>query len=139
MAKRRYDETCIALMDKEEGTDDSVCFPDFPDCITAANTLDEARRLAEEALAFHIEGMVEGGEAIPDPSSLAAVMADPHHREMLPFLVTVPRPSRRAIQLSITMGAALVDRIDYAVGGRGRSRFLADAAERMLAEREAAE
>ena len=57
----------IALIHKEPASDYGVSFPDFPGCVTAGATLDEARRGAVEALAFHIDGMVEDGEAIPSP------------------------------------------------------------------------
>jgi predicted RNase H-like HicB family nuclease len=42
----------------------------LPGCVTAGATLDEARDMAEEALALHIEGLEQDGEAIPEPSSL---------------------------------------------------------------------
>ena len=54
-----------------------MSFLDFPGCITAGKTLEEARRRAAEALALHIEGMVEDGQEIPEPSSLDAVAANP--------------------------------------------------------------
>jgi predicted RNase H-like HicB family nuclease len=47
--------TYIALLRKETGSDYGVSFPDFPGCVTAGRTLEEARRLAAEALAFHVE------------------------------------------------------------------------------------
>ena len=37
----------IALIHKEPGSDYGVSFPDFPGCITAGTTVDEARRMAE--------------------------------------------------------------------------------------------
>ena len=43
--------------------------------------------MAEEALAFHIEGMLEDGERVPEPSSLEAVMLDPDNRDGVPMLV----------------------------------------------------
>jgi predicted RNase H-like HicB family nuclease len=43
-----------------------VSFPDFPGCVTAGRTSEEARRRAAEALSFHIAGMVEDGEKIPN-------------------------------------------------------------------------
>src|SRR5688572_32839008 len=46
----------VALLRKGKKSDYSVSFPDFPGCITAGKTLDEAYRLAAEARAFHIEG-----------------------------------------------------------------------------------
>ncbi len=65
----------IALIHKDAGSDFGVSFPDLPGCVTAGATLDEARDMAAEALALHLEGMVEDGDAIPEPSSLEAVMA----------------------------------------------------------------
>jgi predicted RNase H-like HicB family nuclease len=46
-------------------SDYGVSFPDFPGLITAGTDLDDARAMAEEALALHIEGLAEDGEAIP--------------------------------------------------------------------------
>lgn len=62
----------------ERGAQDfGVSFPDFPGCVSAGNTYDEAVRNAAEALAFHVEGMLADGEPIPDPSDLAAATRDP--------------------------------------------------------------
>ena len=53
----------IAYLHKDRGSDYGVSFPDFPGCITAGRTLDEASRMAEDALALHIQGMIEIGRA----------------------------------------------------------------------------
>jgi predicted RNase H-like HicB family nuclease len=69
-----------------------VSFPDFPGVVTAGRTLDDAQAMAEEALALHIEGLVEDGEAIPAASSLEAIMADPENGDGVAILVrVVPR------------------------------------------------
>jgi predicted RNase H-like HicB family nuclease len=60
----------IGLIHKDRGSDYGVSFPDFPGVVTAGKDLDDARRMAEEALALHIDGMLEDGDAIPKPSSL---------------------------------------------------------------------
>ena len=65
----------IALIHKDAASDYGVSFPDLPGVVTAGTTLDEARAMAEEALAFHIEGLVADGEAIPEPSRLDEIMA----------------------------------------------------------------
>jgi predicted RNase H-like HicB family nuclease len=62
----------IAYLHKDRKSDFGVSFPDFPGCVTAGKTLDEARRLASEALRLHIVGMIENGETIPEPSVLDA-------------------------------------------------------------------
>ena len=78
----------IALIHKDSQSEFGVCFPDLPGCVTAGATLDEARDMAAEALALHLEGMAEDGEAIPEPSSLEAIMADPANRNGVTILVT---------------------------------------------------
>ena len=66
-----------AVMEQTDAGGFGVWFPDFPGCITAGRTLDEARRMASEALAFHVQGMREDGEQIPDPSTLDDLHNDP--------------------------------------------------------------
>lgn len=51
--------------------------PDLPGCVAAAGTLDETEKLIREAIEFHIEGMREFGEAIPEPTTFAE-MVDVH-------------------------------------------------------------
>ena len=57
----------IAYLHKDRKSDFGVSFPDFPGCVTAGRTLDEARRMAAEALALHIRGMLDDGGAL-EPS-----------------------------------------------------------------------
>jgi predicted RNase H-like HicB family nuclease len=56
----------IDLIHKEPESDYVASFPDFPGSVTAGPDLDEARGIAEEALAFHIERMTEDVAIIPD-------------------------------------------------------------------------
>jgi predicted RNase H-like HicB family nuclease len=44
----------IAYLHKDRDSDFRVSFSDFPGCVTAGKTLEEARRMAAEALALHI-------------------------------------------------------------------------------------
>jgi predicted RNase H-like HicB family nuclease len=80
----------IGLIHKDVGSDFGVSFPDFPGAITAGTDLDDARGMAEEALTLHIQGMVEDGEAIPQPSTLEQVMSDPENRAGVVILVSMP-------------------------------------------------
>lgn len=43
--------------------------PDLPGCVAAGESEEEVRVLIEEAIVFHIEGLIEEGESIPQPSS----------------------------------------------------------------------
>ena len=81
--------TSIALLHKDPGSGFGVSFPDLPGCVTAGRTLEEARRMAVEALALHAEGMAEDGDALPVPSALNAVMNEPGHRDAVVSMVDV--------------------------------------------------
>ncbi len=80
----------IALLRKEPSSDFGVDFADFPGCITAGKTLEEARTMAAAALELYVEGMLEDREPIPEPSSLDTIMNDPENRDAVAFLVEVP-------------------------------------------------
>jgi predicted RNase H-like HicB family nuclease len=56
-----------------------VAFPNFPTLRVVGETLNQARSQAKVALFLQVRGLVAEGEAIPDPSSLEAIMADPRH------------------------------------------------------------
>jgi predicted RNase H-like HicB family nuclease len=43
--------------------------PDLPGLGVAAETLDETKRLIREAIEFHLEGMRQNGEPVPQPST----------------------------------------------------------------------
>jgi len=126
----------IALIHKDAGSDYGVSFPDFPGLATAGRTLDEAREMAEEALAFHIEGMIADGEAIPDPSTLDVAMADPAYRRSLIAIISRKSPARRAVRVNVTLPEDVLSKIDRYAESRGltRSGFLARAAKRAMEE-----
>ena len=42
--------------------------PDLPGCITVGETLEETQTLIQEAIEFHIEGLQEDGDDVPQPS-----------------------------------------------------------------------
>ena len=43
--------------------------PDLPGCVAAADNRDEVVRLIREAMEFHVEGLKEAGDPVPEPSS----------------------------------------------------------------------
>ena len=127
----------IALIHKDADSDYSVSFPDFPGCVTAGATLDKARRLAAEALAFHVEGMREDGQELPAPSPLATIMAERENLGAVAFLVTLPDQAERHIRIQVTMAEGLVREIDARTDNR--SKFLAAAVQHVLRQRAAGE
>lgn len=123
----------IALIHKDADSDYGVSFPDFPGCISAGATLDEAREMAAEALSFHIEGMVEDGEAIPEPSSLEQVMADQENRDGVAILVATEIRSK-TVRVNITLPEDTLRDVDRYAEAHGftRSGFLVQAAKQVM-------
>ncbi|MER9108576.1 type II toxin-antitoxin system HicB family antitoxin [Mesorhizobium sp. M7A.F.Ca.US.010.02.1.1] len=125
----------IGLIHKDADSDFGVSFPDFPGVITAGKDLDDARSMAEEALALHIEGLVEDGGAVPEPSSLEAVMADADNRDGVAILVSAQTQTRKTVRINVTLPDDILQRIDAFAEAHGytRSGFLAKAAEKVMA------
>ncbi len=125
----------IALIHKEPGSEFGVSFPDLPGCVTAGDNLDEARDMAAEALAFHLEGLDQDGEPIPEPSTLEAVMKDPTNRDGVAILVAAPARSTKAVRINVTLPEDVLKAIDRhaEANGLSRSGFLTLAAKKALA------
>ena len=115
-----------------------VSFPDFPGCVSVGNTIDDAIRQGGEALAFHVEGLLEDGEAIPSPRSMDAIKAALELKDwrreadlaLIPLLLD--RGSSRRVNISLDHG--LLELIDDEARRRRmtRSAFLATAARREI-------
>jgi len=91
----------LGLIHKDKNSDYGVSFPDFPGVITAGKDLDDARDMAEEALALHIEGLLEDGESIPSPSSLEEIMADPANTGAVAILVTATTGTVKRVNITM--------------------------------------
>ncbi|MGA2411342.1 MAG: type II toxin-antitoxin system HicB family antitoxin [Candidatus Binataceae bacterium] len=120
----------IAYLYKDHKHDLGVSFPDFPGCVTAGKTLEEARRLAAEALALHIQGMDEDGKPIPEPSTLDDVADDPAMKGAVAFLVSVRL--EKTVRVNITARESQIEAIDRraAEAGMTRSAYMVQAAVR---------
>ena len=110
----------IAYLHKDGKSDFGVSFPDFPGCVTAGRTLEEARRLAGEALALHIAGMAEDGDAIPEPSTIDDVANDPAMKGAVAFLVSVDL--EKTVRVNITARESQIDAIDRRAREAGMTR-----------------
>jgi predicted RNase H-like HicB family nuclease len=106
----------IAYLHKDRDSDFGVSFPDFPGCVTAGKTLEEARRMAAEALALHVEGMIEEGEAVPEPSNLDALKNDPNMRGAVAVLVGLEPVPEKTVRINITARKSQLDAIDRLAG-----------------------
>lgn len=117
-----------AVVEQQPGTDVGVWFPDFPGCVSAGASHAEALLNAHEALQLHIDGMLEDGEAIPEPVAFENLPSD--RGNLLLALVSARLPSRRR-RINITMDEGLLARIE--ARSNNVSGFLAEAAREKLA------
>lgn len=111
----------IAIIHKEAGSDFGVSFPDFPGCITAGTTVDEAKDMAIEALQGHVDVMKEAGLKIPAPSSLEAIMQDPDFQNGVAFLVSL-KEEVKTVRVNITMSESELAAIDRIAKEQGATR-----------------
>lgn len=58
-----------AVVIEDAGPNFSAYVPDLPGCVSTGATVAEVERNIREAIEFHLDGMREDGETIPEPSS----------------------------------------------------------------------
>lgn len=129
--------TYVALIHKanKKSASYGVMFPDFPGCVCAGRKLDKAMQNARQGLVFHMEGLLNEGEALPEPTSLEDIIADPAYKGAIPCLIHVVPPTGHLKRVNISIDAGLLTEVDHAAKalGKNRSEYLADAARQMLA------
>lgn len=111
----------IAYLHKDKNSDYGVSFPDFPGCVTAGSSLEEARSMAAEALAFHVAGMREDGEAIPEPSTLDDLRGGAAMKGAVAFLTELRGPER-TVRINITARQSQIAEIDRCARAKGLTR-----------------
>jgi predicted RNase H-like HicB family nuclease len=114
-----------ALISKDPDTDFGVVFLDLPGCVSAGETVQEAAEHAAEALALHIEGMLDAGEPVPPASApdapLPDWLADIPGETVARVLVPVEMPGRVS-RVNVTLDEGLLARLDAAATSEGMSR-----------------
>src|SRR4029077_3753617 len=127
----------IAYLHKDRRSDFGVSFPDFPGCVTAGKTLDEASRKAPEALAFHIAGMMEDGEKIPKPTRIDDLVDDPDRQNAVAFLVSADFKKAKTVRVNVTARENQIELIDRLAGRAGmtRSAYMVQSATSVVAHK----
>jgi hypothetical protein len=101
-------------------------------------------RRGRDALDFHVESMMEVGEALPRIRDIAEIKADPDYADdfadALVAVVDAEVPAK-AVRVNISIDERLLDRIDRAAeaSGETRSGYIAAAARERLNPRQTAE
>jgi len=64
---RRY-----VIVIEQVPTSYSAYVPDLPGCVSVGATVEEVTDIMREAIEFHLEGLRDAGEPIPEPTSRMA-------------------------------------------------------------------
>jgi len=48
----------------------SAYVPDLPGCVATGQTIEETRQMIRNAIAFHLRGMADNGDLIPEPTCI---------------------------------------------------------------------
>ena len=115
----------------------SVMFADLPGCVSQGSSIQEAGERAAEALALHVEGILEEGKSLPEPSALDSALPEwmmRHGEPVARALMPVERLGAR-VHADITIDQILLARVDAAACAQGMSRsgYIARAVREKLA------
>ena len=111
----------------EPRTDDSaygVVIPDLPGCFSAGETLEEAIASAEEAGLAWIDATLDAGDAIPMPSALESIRANPKYAGWILSVVTIdPAALDDTVErVNITLPRRILRRLDQEARAAGETR-----------------
>ncbi len=120
----------IAVINKENGKQYGVIFPDFLGCVTAGKNLEEAKEMAQEALQFHVDGMLKDGEDLPYGMTLDEIKKKYKKAEI--FLVVAVKIKTKATRINISIDEKLLRKLDKFLLNRNetRSSFFAKSIEK---------
>lgn len=122
----------IAIEPRTDECAYGVVVPDLPGCFSAGETLEEAIAGAEEAGLAWIDAALDAGEAIPSPSSLGTLRANPEFVGWILSVVTIdPAALDDATErVNITLPRRVLRRLDdeARAAGETRSGYIAKAA-----------
>jgi len=107
-----------------------VRVPDIPGCFSGGDDYQDAIDSAREAIAAHIELLVEEGDAIPEATKIENYLSDPEYSGVVWALVDVDitRLMGKSEKINVTLPSLLIHRIDQFLLAhpeyRNRSSFL---------------
>ena len=77
----------LVVYAKCKGSNFSGHAPDVPGCVSVGDTLDEMNTMMREALEFHLEGILEDGNSIPEPMTMSVDLKAEDFEDVDYFLV----------------------------------------------------
>ena len=95
-----------------------ISFPDLLGCVSTGDSIDDAVKYGTEALQFHIEGMVEDGDALPKPRAIDAIAGDNEFKQdvidnVIVYIPVIPRVGKSQ-QFNFKLDIGLMNAVDHA-------------------------
>jgi predicted RNase H-like HicB family nuclease len=97
----------------------AVWFPDFPDCVAAGRSQEEAIEKAQRELAIAVDAMAEHDRKLPEPTAFERI---PKNTSFIAFFVIAVSPPDPSERVNIYLPKSLIDRADKRAAELGMSR-----------------
>jgi predicted RNase H-like HicB family nuclease len=112
------------VIHKDKKSDYGVTVPDLPGCFSAGSTMDEAMAMSREAIELHVEGLIDEGMPIPDPSPIDRLRRNADYAGGIWAVVEIdPGNLRtRSKRVNITLPQRVLDSIDRFAASEGETR-----------------
>jgi predicted RNase H-like HicB family nuclease len=117
MARRFYP----AVLERGAKKTFGVWFPDFPDCVAAGTSQEQAIEKAESALAQAIDVLVERERPLPEPTAIERI-AIPKSCPFVAFFVVGVEPPDPSDRVNIYLPKSVIARADRRAAELGMSR-----------------
>jgi predicted RNase H-like HicB family nuclease len=110
----------IAVINKDTSKQYGVIFPDFLGCVSVGKDLEEVEKMAQEALQFHIDGMIKDGEDLPRAKTLDEIKKKFKKAEI--FMIVAVKIKTKAMRINITIDEKLLRKLDKFLLNRNETR-----------------
>jgi len=112
------------VIHKDKKSDYGVTVPDLPGCFSAGSTMDETLAMAREAIELHIEGLIDEGLPIPDPTPIDRLRRKTDYTGGIWAVVEIdPANLRtRSKRVNITLPERVLESIDRFAASEGETR-----------------
>jgi predicted RNase H-like HicB family nuclease len=97
----------------------AVWFPDFPDCVAAGRSQEEALEKAQRELAIAVDALAEQEKKLPEPTPFERIPKAANFVAFFVIAVSPPDPSER---VNIYLPKSLIERADRRAAELGMSR-----------------
>jgi predicted RNase H-like HicB family nuclease len=117
MAQRFYP----AVLERTTKSTFAVWFPDFPDCVAAGRSQEEAIEKAQNTLAHTVDSMAEREQPLPTPTAFDQIKL-PKGGNFIAFFVIGVEPPDPTERVNIYLPKSLIARADKRAAELGMSR-----------------